>query len=279
LAALARDQAAVIELQEGHIAALRARVLALEAGRAKNSGNSSKPPSSDGLAKPPRKKSLRKRSGRAPGGKDGYKGATLERVADPDRTQTHYPVECSRCRAGLGEGAEVVAVQRRQVFDLPVVELEVVEHRLVKARCACGAETLAKAPLGVNAPAQYGPRLRSAALYLYQAQFCSKLRAAQAVGDLFGVAISDGSVANFQALADEELDGFTAEVKRAARGAGVLGADETGVRLYGRGAWLHVVRTDALTLLEVNARRRGDAGDRRVGGVPGDFGQGRFGLV
>jgi hypothetical protein len=64
----------------------------------------------------------------------------------------------------------------------------------------------------VNAPAQYGPRLRAAALYLYQWQFCSKKRAAQAVQDLFGVAISDGSIANFQALADGELEDFTGKV-------------------------------------------------------------------
>jgi transposase len=269
LAALARAQAALIEVQEAHIESLRARVVALEARVLKNSRNSSKPPSSDGPAKSAaRKRSLRERSGRAPGGQVGHEGAALAQAAEPDAVVDHFPVECPECGGELGVGAQVVSVQRRQVFELPEIRAVVTEHRVVKVRCSCGGEASGEAPAGVVAPVQYGPRLRAAVLYLYQAQFCSKRRAAQTAADLFGVALSAGSVSNFQAVADRELDEFTAWAKEAVSGAGVVGADETGERVAGAGAWLHVARTGAVSVLEVN-KRRGAAAMREIGVVDG----------
>src|SRR6266702_1194776 len=108
-----------------------ARKLGLEARLRQNPRNSSRPPSSEGLAKPaPKPRSLRKKSGRKPGGQDGHKGTTLAQVARPDREIRHEPGCCGRCGAGLA-GRPVTAVERRQVFDLQPVRAEVTEHQLI----------------------------------------------------------------------------------------------------------------------------------------------------
>src|SRR3970040_969006 len=96
---------------------LSARVRELEGLLRKDSHNSSKPPSSDGLAKKP--KSLRESSGRKPGGQAGHEGTTLKRVATPDVVvQPPLPKHCKRCGAHLGAQADAVIEERRQVFDV-----------------------------------------------------------------------------------------------------------------------------------------------------------------
>lgn len=274
LLVLAQDQAALIrvqerriEAQERHIEVLSARVLELEARLGGNSRNSSRSPSSDGPAKP-RVRSLRKSSGRAPGGQEGHRGSRLGRVGCPDTVVWHYPTVCQGCGGQLGVGGEVAGARGRQVFELPEIKALVTEHRSVKTVCGCGRTNWGVWPVGVNAPTQYGPRLRAAVLYLYQAQFLSKDRAARACSQLFGVPISAGSVANFQDMAHRELDGFAQAVKQAARAAGVLGCDETGIRVAGRNHWLHVARTATLTVFDADPKRGAEA-IRRAGVLPG----------
>jgi len=157
-----------------------ARIAELEAQLGKNSSNSSKPPSSDGLDKPPQK-SLRGRSGRKPGGQAGHRGQTLRQVERPDRTERHEPVCCRGCGTDLA-GASEVGVERRQVFDIPPIAVTITEHQLVKRRCGCGTVTRADAPGGVEAPVQYGPRAAAIVIYLYLGQFLSKGPHRQSVG-------------------------------------------------------------------------------------------------
>ena len=145
------------------------------------------------------------------------------------------------------------------MFELPVVRARVVEHRLESVGCPCGAVTSACWPAGVSAPAVYGPRLRTAAVYLYQGQHVSRLRAARAVGDLLEVPVSAGSASNFQAMAHEGLAEFADAVKDKARQAQVLGADETGLRCEGKTVWLHVARNEELTVMEVHEKRGAEA--------------------
>lgn len=76
------------------------RVRQLEEQAAKDSHNSSKPPSSDGLNKP-KPKSLRPPSERPTGGQPGHPGQTLRMVAKPDRTVRHRVERCSGCGRSL----------------------------------------------------------------------------------------------------------------------------------------------------------------------------------
>ena len=131
--------AGALEQARAELAQARERIAELEARLRQNPRNSSRPPSSEGLAKPaPR--SLRKRSGRKPGGQDGHKGTTLAQVARPDREVRHEPGRCGWCSAGLA-GRPVTGVERRQVAGLPPARAEVTEHQLIERECGCGYRT------------------------------------------------------------------------------------------------------------------------------------------
>jgi transposase len=231
----------------------RERITELEARLKQTSRNSSQPPSSEGLAKPaPR--SLRKKTGRRPGGQDGHKGQTLAQVARPDREVRHEPGCCGRCGAALA-GRPVTGVDRRQVFDLPPVRAEVTEHQLIERECACGHRTKAAAPAGAEAPACYGPRIAAVIVYLYIGQFLSKKRTAQALAELFGTPLSPGTVAALTARAAGRLGGFLDRAREQIAASGVAGFDETGFRVDGRLHWVHCARTGKYTLLMVHSRR------------------------
>src|SRR5271165_6775940 len=146
---------------------LLARVAELERRLGLNSSNSGKPPSSDGLKKPPRVSSLREPSGKKTGGQKGHPGTTLRRKESPDVTVDHYPEACTACGAAL-TAAMANGYVARQVFDLPEpTPLIVTEHRAHDCHCiTCGTLTRAAFPAGVVAPVQYGKRIGAFVLYL-----------------------------------------------------------------------------------------------------------------
>jgi transposase len=257
LAALVVEQARVI-------AELRARVAALEVENAElkrrlgmNSTNSSKPPSSDSPFTKPEPKSLRRRSGRKPGGQPGHPGSTLALVDDPNERKRHEPGPCTGCGASLADAPEV-GMERRQVFDLPPMTVRVIEHQLIARRCGCGRTSCGTAPAGVAAPVQYGPRITAIVVYLYVGQFLSKKRTAQALAELFGTPVCDATVASMTARAADGLDGFLTRVGGRIAEAEVAGFDETGLRVAGRLAWVHCARTGKYTLITCHPQRGRD---------------------
>ncbi len=235
------------------IAALAGRVAELEARLGKNSRNSSKPPSSDGLAKPA-PKSLRRASGRKPGKQQGGQGFRLEPRAIPDQVRVHAPGKCRGCGAGLAD-APVVGTETRQVFDLPVIELLAIEHRAQRRECGCGVVTRAPFPVEATAPTCYGPGVAALATYLLGRQHLPVERAAECLEEAFGAAVSTGWLASLLPSAAARLDGFLAIAREQLAAAQVAHFDETGGRVAGRLHWIHVACTDTWTLFHLDAKR------------------------
>jgi transposase len=238
-------------------AALRAEVAELRRQLGMDSSNSSKPPSSDGLKKKPRiPGSLRGRSGKQSGGQAGHKGDTLRQAEAPDRVVRHEAQACSRCRADL-TAAMQTGVEKRQVFDLPERLIEVTEHQASVYCCAaCGGETKADFPAGVAAPAQYGERIKAAAIYLNVQQLIPEDRVAQTMNDLFGASLL--CPASLTAWVNDKAAAFAtvaAHIADLAAAAPVRHLDETGFRVAGKGQWLHTVSTETLTFYRVSEKR------------------------
>ena len=246
-------EARIAEL-EAENAALKTRVADLEAQLRTNSQNSSKPPSTDGPGQPATR-SLRKPSKRKPGGQDGHRGQTLAQVSDPDVVIRHEPSCCRGCGSDL-TGAAEVNCSRRQVFDIPPIKVHVTEHQIVSRRCPCGKTTTGLAPAQAAAPVQYGPVMCAVIIYLFMGQFLSKKRTAQAIGELFGVPVSDGTVAAVTARAAGDLTEFLAQVNARIKASLVVHFDETGLRCEGRNHWLHSASTPRYSRLFFHRKRR-----------------------
>ena len=244
------------------------RVQTLEEQVAKDSHNSHKPPSSDGLSKP-RPKSLRPKSERPTGGQPGHPGHTLRMVEKPDRIVPHRVERCSGCGRSLA-GQEPERVERRQVFDLPEPRLEVTEHQAEVKTCPCGCVNRAAFPPEAAAPVQYGPRVKSVAVYLGEYQLLPFDRLAEIMRDLFACeSFSEGTLANFKADCSRRLEPVEATIRDLATDAPVAGFDETGVRATGSLHWLHTVSTRLLTWYYAHKRRGREAID--AAGILADY--------
>jgi transposase len=259
LRARAAELQAEAAVLQGQVADLAARV-------GMNSQNSSKPPSSDGLAKPA-PKSLRKKTGRKPGRPKGQPGATMALTDSPDRRVRHVPACCAGCGNSLAGSAET-GMERRQVTELPPVRAEDTEHQLVELECGgCGTRTKAPAPAGVSAPVQYGPRFAAMGVYLWHGQFLSRDRACRAMADLFGCAPSPGALASMAKRTAGVIAPALKAIVSALVRAEVAHFDETGFRVAGRLAWVHSASSGKHVLVTVHARR-GKEGMNAAGVLP-----------
>lgn len=205
-------------------------------------------------------------SGRKPGGQSGHQGGHLAQAAVADEVLELVPECCAACGGDLSD-AVVVGRELRQVFELPVIRLRVVEHRAQRRECGCGQLTTAPFPLGVSAPTQYGPRLRALGIYLIARQHLPYARAAELLFDWFGVGISTGTLAAFVAQGAEDLTAFLDEVHRQICDSQVAHFDETGARVDGRLRWLHGASTSRLTYYAIH-ERRGVEGINHAGVLP-----------
>ncbi len=137
----------------------------LQARLAKNSGNSSKPPSSDGYGTVKRTESLRKSGDKPNGGQPGHEGQTLMASEHPDRVESHEVPSCAHCQASLA-AIEAVGYEERQVFEIPAIRIEVTAHRAeIKVCPACGSASKGTFPASVTQAVQYGPAVKTWASY------------------------------------------------------------------------------------------------------------------
>ena len=230
---------------EGLIDAQQERIKTLERHQAKDSHNSSLPPSSDRFVRVP--KSLRQKSGKKPGGQAGHRGHHLRQRESPDEVLIHLVERCERCQYDLRAYAADIP-ERRQVFDLPTKRLRVTEHRVEEKQCPlCFHLTRASFPATVLAPAQYGTGIQTLATYLVEGQCVPYARASQLLQELLGVQLSAGSIATFIKTCHQQLAEVETDLKAALVKAKVIHQDETGVRVCKEGWWVHVCSTDRLT--------------------------------
>lgn len=240
----------------GKVDELTSKVEELEGRLSKNSSNSSKPPSSDGYKKPA-PKSLRKKSGKKNGGQEGHKGTTLSQVSNPDEIITRRCGTCS-CGSSLDKGT-VLSEERRQVFEIPKPRIDVVEYVAQTVQCSCGKIHTGTFPEGVTSPTQYGPGVRALAVYLNQYQHLPYERTCEALQDVFGCSLSQGTLRNILAECYSKLEVPEEAIKRHIQSSNVAGFDETGLRIDKKTRWVHSASTESATHYCVHDKRGADA--------------------
>lgn len=238
------------------ITELKERIKVLEAQLHKNSRNSSNPPSTDGFFKP---KSQRQKSDKPVGGQKGHPGHTLQMVDNPHHTTIHHLSRCRGCGRSL-EKTQAIGYERRQVFDLPPIKVEITEHQAEKKLCPhCGCLNKASFPEEIQQPVQYGPRLKAIAVYLSQYQLLPYERGSELFADLFGHQLSQATLVNANRSASEILEPVEKEIKRQVVDSPVVHFDETGMGVNGKRDWLHVASTEILTCYAAHPKRGHEA--------------------
>ncbi|MBU4415201.1 MAG: IS66 family transposase [Proteobacteria bacterium] len=250
-----------IEALEQIILALEERIEKLENKQAKDSHNSSKPPSSDGFKKQKRTKSQRKTTNRKVGGQNGHQGHTLHMVEDPDHTEKCH-IEKQHCDCGRSlRDQKVAGYEKRQVMDIPKVKLKVTEYQAEIINCACGKRYVATFPEDVNAPVQYGTRLKSQIIYFMNYQFIPYDRLTELIDDLYGRKISLGTVYNYNYSCYQKLEGLEEKIKDNIINSKVAGFDETGASGNGKKLWIHSSSTDVYSYYACHEKRGKEAMD------------------
>jgi transposase len=266
LAVYARGPEAVVAL----VTALCAR---LRRATAMDSHNSGRPPSTDRtrVRRGHAPKSLRRRSGRRPGGQPGHRGATLAPRAIPDAVVLHAPDACGRCGYAFAVDAPpgmACLAERRQVFDLPPLHLVCTEHQLTERSCPyCGAVTRGGFPPDARATVQYGPGVLALGVSLTAQHLLPVQRAADVLTALIGQRVSPATVLAAERRIVGALGPVLARIRAGLSASPVLHLDETGFFVARARRWLLVACTPALTLYAAHAQR-GTAAHDAMGLLP-----------
>lgn len=219
----------------------------------KNSRNSSIPPSKD-ENRPKRNQSLRRPSGKKPGGQPGHKGKTLEMVKNPDEVVDLNPDYCNGC----GKSLESVApsdVKARQIIDLPVPKPIFTEYRTYAKTCTCGCKSRADFPEGVGSPVSYGPRSESLIGYFHARQHIPFARMKEMFNDVFGLQISEGGIHYLLERFSKKTKPAYQQIKERIATSLVVGTDETGIRVNGDKDWFWTWQNPKLTYIAYSDNR------------------------
>jgi len=234
-----------------------AKIKELEERLAKNSRNSSKPPSSDGLNKgAPKSRSLRKKSNKKSGGQKGHQGNTLKQSGSPDKTIKHKLSDCLHCDESLN-GVDIHDHIKRQVFEIPQPQLEITEHQAEVKFCPnCRRKSVATFPENILSPTQYGKNVKAMIVYLSQSQLLPQHRLRQLFMDLFNLPIATSTIENSCNKTYQNLASFEQQVLRKILDAELKHLDETGLRILSKTHWLHVASNQEVTYYHVSEKRK-----------------------
>lgn len=220
----------------------------------KNSRNSSIPPSKD-ENRPKPNQSLRKRSGKKPGGQKGRKGNTLEMTNDPDKIVVLHPDYCSCCGSSLSE-TEAIYQQSRQILDIPPIKAIYTEYQSYSKTCHCGFKNKADFPKGVNTPISYGANIEALVGYFHGRQYIPFARMKETFNDVFGISISEGGIHYLLERFAKKTSAVYQLIKQRVEQCTVVGTDETGVKVNGNKHWFWTWQTPNLTYI-VHSKNRG----------------------
>jgi transposase len=253
------QQQQIAQLQQEN-ADLRQRVSDLDARLNQHSQNSSKPPSSDPPAAPPRP--ARVPRGRKAGAQPGHPRHERSDPA-PDQitdVREHYPDACPTCQIPLAEvRRDACAVQTQYVWELPIVRPDVTAHHYHTICCpGCGDLISAKRPADVP-PGAFGPRTAAAVSILRGDYHLSDRDLPRLLHDFFGLPISLGSVVGLQQTGSAALEGVYAAVHTAVQQQDRCNIDETSWKEAGNPRWLWTMVTAIATMFCVAASRNGPA--------------------
>lgn len=218
----------------------------------KNSRNSSIPPSQD-PNRPKPNQSLRKKSGKKPGGQKGHKGSTLEFSPNPTHIEQHYPTICQNCGNQLT--SDLTFSKKRQVVDIPQIIPDIIEHRIYKRSCNCGHCSSGSFPKHVKAPISYGPRTEALIAYLSTRQFIPVYRIKEMLNQVFDIDMSQATVCNKLAQASDKLLKYYSWIQKQIFMAPVVGSDETGCRVNGQKGWMWTWQSEQFTYLRFSNKR------------------------
>ncbi|MDQ1835664.1 IS66 family transposase, partial [Massilia scottii] len=177
-----------------------------------------------------------------------------KRVAEPTSTKDHPPPShCNHCHNALALDQALV-LERRQVFDVPTMCFEVVEHRVYTVLCVCGQRHDSEFPAAVSDVVQYGPNVRALGVHLTQGQMLPYARAAELIFEMTGMSVSPATLLAWVGEARLALQGTADLIARQLHHAPVLCADESGLRVDGKLHWMHVAATAELTWYGMHAK-------------------------
>lgn len=240
-----------LELLEQENQSLRKRLAKYE--NPKNSYNSNMPPSSD-FPKQPKTNSLRKSSGKKPGGQLGHKGNTLKMVESPDIIEDHQFNYCTKCGNDIALLPSELA-GRRQVIDIPPIQSIVTEHRIYKRVCTCGHCNETVYPESVKTPVSYGAGVQSMVAYLNARHYIPVERSAEFLNDIFKVPISTGGICYLMNKAKQKALPVYEAIRQFVSQQTVIGGDETGVNINGKNNWAWVFQNPKATYIAIHESR------------------------
>jgi len=224
------------------------RIEQLEAQLGQNSRNSNWPSSRDKGHKKRRKQNLRPKSDKKAGGQPGHEGHSLKFSQEPDHIERHRPEACQHCKHHFADEQLAVELKRRQVIDLPPLQVEVTEHQVECLACReCGQVSAGQFPAGVTQLVQYGSGVKSLAVYLKSQQLLPYGRTQQILADLFGLSVVQGTLENFMNAAATKVVPVNEKIKAGLVAAEVVHYDESGFYIGGKRQWLHSASTPYLT--------------------------------
>jgi len=266
--AFVRGEEAITELFVGvidtvrmlltHVGQLNEEIRKLRGQTAKNSDNSSKPPSGDGLKKKPRTDSLRKSGDKPDGGQPGHEGHCLGMSDEPDHTIVRKVRICGNCQTS-SEDAPVIGHDRRQVSDIPRIQMEITGHRVGTMVCPkCGHHNRARFPAEVSQSVQYGYGVKSHAVYFNHYHHIPLERTSEISEHISGHRISEAVILEADKTCADKVAPVAGHVKEQLIKPDVVNFDETGIRVNKKLDWLTVASAPGLTYYHIHPKRGGD---------------------